>query len=181
MSPSSAPVVVSVQVNGSGYASDIFRDLVSSFNVLQTGNITVISGKCLLRPLQPDYYSCLLLGRTPKSTVFRLLMFLRFLDSGCFVLSWFFSLTGFLMGLSLVISVTGGFVKRSRRLVCAAYYPQREEVRHTHTQRDRYTDTSHRLSVLFICCPQGGSKTQNINPDFLFLKHVFLTKQRLFI
>lgn len=58
----SAPVAVAVQVNGSGYASDIFRDLVASFNLLQTGNITVISRKCLLQPSEPDYITHFNLG-----------------------------------------------------------------------------------------------------------------------
>ncbi len=59
----SAPVTVALQVNGSGYASDIFRDLVASFNVLQRGNITVISRKCLLEPSEPNYTTCFILGR----------------------------------------------------------------------------------------------------------------------
>lgn len=51
-----------MQVNGSGLASDIFRDLVTSFNVLQGGNITVISRKCLRTPSEPRVSSCFLLG-----------------------------------------------------------------------------------------------------------------------
>ncbi|XP_029361174.1 DC-STAMP domain-containing protein 2-like [Echeneis naucrates] len=57
-----APVIMGVQVNGSGFASDIYRDLVSSFNFLQGGNITVISRKCLLEPSEPNYNSCFILG-----------------------------------------------------------------------------------------------------------------------
>nr|XP_033496869.1 DC-STAMP domain-containing protein 2 [Epinephelus lanceolatus] len=57
-----APVTVAVQVNGSGYASDIFRDLVTSFDFLQRGNVTVISRKCLLEPSEPDYFTCFILG-----------------------------------------------------------------------------------------------------------------------
>ncbi|KAF0031980.1 hypothetical protein F2P81_016535 [Scophthalmus maximus] len=57
-----APVTVAVLVNGSGFASDIFRDLVASFNVLQGGNVTVISRKCLLRPAEPNYSTCFILG-----------------------------------------------------------------------------------------------------------------------
>ncbi|XP_014825157.1 PREDICTED: DC-STAMP domain-containing protein 2 isoform X2 [Poecilia mexicana] len=57
-----APYQVAVQVNGSGYASDIFRDLVASFNVFQTGNITVISRKCLVEPKEPDHRISFLLG-----------------------------------------------------------------------------------------------------------------------
>ncbi|XP_044062726.1 DC-STAMP domain-containing protein 2 isoform X2 [Siniperca chuatsi] len=89
-----APVVVAVQVNGSGYASEIFRDVVASFNVLQGRNITVISRKCLLEPSEPNYTTCFVLG--------------------------------FLLGLALLVSLTGGFVQRCRRLVCASYHPERE-------------------------------------------------------
>ncbi|KAL0171924.1 hypothetical protein M9458_032235, partial [Cirrhinus mrigala] len=55
------PVVVAVQVNGSGYASDIFRDIAASFDILQKGNITVLSKKCLMTPLEPDYMRYLLI------------------------------------------------------------------------------------------------------------------------
>lgn len=58
----SAPVLVEVQVNGSGYASDIYRDLVAGFNILQGGTITVISRKCLLEPSEPNYSTCFILG-----------------------------------------------------------------------------------------------------------------------
>ncbi|KAJ8354680.1 hypothetical protein SKAU_G00222470 [Synaphobranchus kaupii] len=57
-----APIVVAVQVNGSGYASDIFKDLVASFEILQKGNITVLSKKCLMLPSEPDYYGYLIIG-----------------------------------------------------------------------------------------------------------------------
>lgn len=52
-----------VTVNGSGYASDIYRDLVAAFNILQRGNITVISRKCLLAPSEPSYSTCFVLGQ----------------------------------------------------------------------------------------------------------------------
>ncbi|KAL1259587.1 hypothetical protein QQF64_010164 [Cirrhinus molitorella] len=57
-----APVVVAVKVNGSGYGSDIFRDIAASFDILQKGNITVLSKKCLMMPLEPDYMRYLLIG-----------------------------------------------------------------------------------------------------------------------
>ncbi|XP_043973262.1 DC-STAMP domain-containing protein 2 [Gambusia affinis] len=57
-----APFQVAVQVNGSGYASDIFRDLVASFIIFQTGNVTVISRKCLVKPEEPDHKINFLLG-----------------------------------------------------------------------------------------------------------------------
>lgn len=59
---SPAPVVVDVQVNGSGYASDIVKDIVASFDTLQRGNITILSKKCLMKPLEPDYITYLFIG-----------------------------------------------------------------------------------------------------------------------
>ncbi|XP_032305049.1 DC-STAMP domain-containing protein 2 [Coturnix japonica] len=50
-----APAVIAVRVDGSGYTSDIYRDVVSSFDVLQRGNVSVLSQRCLLRPVEPDY------------------------------------------------------------------------------------------------------------------------------
>lgn len=64
----SAPVVVAVQVNGSGYASDIFRDIVASFDILQKGNITVLSRKCLVKPLEPDYMRNMFIGTVRVKT-----------------------------------------------------------------------------------------------------------------
>lgn len=51
-----------IQVNGSGYASDIFKDIVASFDVLQKGNITILSKKCLMEPLKPEYMVYLFIG-----------------------------------------------------------------------------------------------------------------------
>ncbi|XP_058602504.1 DC-STAMP domain-containing protein 2 isoform X2 [Onychostoma macrolepis] len=65
-----APVVVAVNVNGSGYASDIFRDIAASFDILQKGNITVLSKKCLMKPLEPDYMRYLLIGLLYGFTLF---------------------------------------------------------------------------------------------------------------
>lgn len=53
-------------MNGSGYASDIFRDLVSAFGVLQRGNVTVISRKCLMEPSEPKPSTAVLLGTHAK-------------------------------------------------------------------------------------------------------------------
>lgn len=44
-----------VSVNGSGYTSKIFRDVVSAFDALQQGNVSVLSQRCLLHPVEPDY------------------------------------------------------------------------------------------------------------------------------
>ncbi|KAM8870279.1 DC-STAMP domain-containing protein 2 isoform 2-T2 [Spinachia spinachia] len=57
-----APVLMTLQVEGGGYASDIFRDVVAAFNVLQRGNLTVLSRKCHLEPSEPDYVTCFTLG-----------------------------------------------------------------------------------------------------------------------
>ncbi|KAF7708515.1 hypothetical protein HF521_017572 [Silurus meridionalis] len=57
-----APVVVDIQVNGSGYAADIFKDILASFDMLQKENITILSKKCLMEPLEPDYSIYLFIG-----------------------------------------------------------------------------------------------------------------------
>ncbi|XP_061231168.1 DC-STAMP domain-containing protein 2 isoform X2 [Neopsephotus bourkii] len=92
-----APVVVGVSVNGSGYTSEIYRDLVSAFGVLQQGNISVVSQQCLIQPVEPDYRTYIFMGS--------------------------------LYGICLFISVFGTYVARLRRLVCATYYPSREQER----------------------------------------------------
>ncbi|NXN37553.1 DCST2 protein, partial [Rhinoptilus africanus] len=50
-----APVVLGISVNGSGYTSKIFRDVVSAFDVLQRGNVSVLSRRCVVHPAEPDY------------------------------------------------------------------------------------------------------------------------------
>lgn len=57
-----APAVLGVNVNGTGYTSDIFRDLVSAFGVLQQGNISVLSQRCILQPVEPDYSTYISMG-----------------------------------------------------------------------------------------------------------------------
>ncbi|XP_055759051.1 DC-STAMP domain-containing protein 2, partial [Salvelinus fontinalis] len=57
-----APIVVAVEVNGTGYASDIFKDIVAAFAILQKGNITVLSKKCLMEPSEPDLSGYMLIG-----------------------------------------------------------------------------------------------------------------------
>ncbi|XP_035387011.1 DC-STAMP domain-containing protein 2 [Electrophorus electricus] len=57
-----APVIIDIQVNGSGYAADIYKDIVTSFDILQRGNITVLNKKCLMKPLEPDYTGYLIIG-----------------------------------------------------------------------------------------------------------------------
>ncbi|CAG5866037.1 unnamed protein product [Menidia menidia] len=189
-----APVSVEVQVNGSGYASDIFRDLVASFNVLQGGNITVFSRKCLLEPAEPDYSTCFLLGTTRRyapvsvevqvngsgyaSDIFRdLVASFNVLQGGnitvfsrkcllepaepdystCFLL-------GFLLGLALLVSVGRGFAQRCRRLICAAYHPEREleRISYLHQQileQRRALGRALRTSGLRKRAGKGGPRT----------------------
>lgn len=56
------PVLVSIKVKGEGYTGTIFRDLVSAFEVLQRGNISVLSRRCLLQPSEPDSTSYIIIG-----------------------------------------------------------------------------------------------------------------------
>ncbi|XP_063002332.1 DC-STAMP domain-containing protein 2 [Elgaria multicarinata webbii] len=57
-----APVTMSVSVKGTGYTGEMYRDLVSSFEVLQRGNVSVVSRKCRLRPAEPDYRGYIVIG-----------------------------------------------------------------------------------------------------------------------
>ncbi|XP_019412398.1 PREDICTED: LOW QUALITY PROTEIN: DC-STAMP domain-containing protein 2 [Crocodylus porosus] len=57
-----APVLASIEVKGSGYASEIYRNLVSAFDVLQRGNISVLSRRCRLRPAEPNYQTYRFIG-----------------------------------------------------------------------------------------------------------------------
>ncbi|XP_059575046.1 DC-STAMP domain-containing protein 2 [Alligator mississippiensis] len=57
-----APVLASIEVKGSGYASEIYRNLVSAFDVLQRGNISVLSRRCRLRPAEPNYQAYRFIG-----------------------------------------------------------------------------------------------------------------------
>ncbi|XP_061462745.1 DC-STAMP domain-containing protein 2 [Rhineura floridana] len=92
-----APVTMSVSVNGTGYTGEMYRDMVSAFEVLQRGNISVLSRKCRLRPAEPDYDGYIVIG----------LMY----------------------GICVFITVFGTYIQRLRRVVCAWYYPSREQER----------------------------------------------------
>ncbi|XP_058295202.1 DC-STAMP domain-containing protein 2 isoform X2 [Hylobates moloch] len=92
-----SPVLVSITVEGTGYAGNIYRDLVSAFDVLQQGNISVLSRRCLLRPSEPD-------------------------NTGYIVI-------GVMYGLCFFITLFGSYVSRLRRVICASYYPSREQER----------------------------------------------------
>ncbi|CAL1616425.1 unnamed protein product [Knipowitschia caucasica] len=56
------PVQIQVTVNGTGFAADIYRDLVHSFQILQTHNLTVFSRACVVQPRQPDVSTNVTIG-----------------------------------------------------------------------------------------------------------------------
>ncbi|NWT54891.1 DCST2 protein, partial [Erythrocercus mccallii] len=49
-----APSTMTISVNGTGYTSEIYQDLVSAFNALQEGKVSVLSQVCLIEPVEPD-------------------------------------------------------------------------------------------------------------------------------
>ncbi|KFW84234.1 DC-STAMP domain-containing protein 2, partial [Manacus vitellinus] len=57
-----APSTVAVSVNGTGYTSEIFQDLVSAFNALQEGKVSVLSQACLIEPMEPDHNTYITIG-----------------------------------------------------------------------------------------------------------------------
>ncbi|XP_059788816.1 DC-STAMP domain-containing protein 2 [Balaenoptera ricei] len=92
-----SPVLISITVEGTGSTGKIYRDLVSAFDVLQQGNITILSQRCLLRPSEPN-------------------------TTGYIVI-------GVMYGLCFFITLFGNYVSRLRRVICASYYPSREQER----------------------------------------------------
>ena len=58
--------MLAVSVEGSGYTSDIYRDVVSSFDVLQRGNVSVLSQRCLVQPVEPDYGTYISMGEQQR-------------------------------------------------------------------------------------------------------------------
>ncbi|XP_059531032.1 DC-STAMP domain-containing protein 2 [Myotis daubentonii] len=92
-----SPVLVSITVEGSGYTGNIYRDLVSAFDVLQQGNVTVLSRRCALHPSEPN-------------------------TTGYIVI-------GIMYGLCFFVTLFGSYVSRLRRVICASYYPSREQER----------------------------------------------------
>ncbi|NWV67936.1 DCST2 protein, partial [Malurus elegans] len=57
-----APSTMTISVNGTGYTSEIFQDLVSAFNALQEGKVSVLSQKCLIEPVEPDHNTHITIG-----------------------------------------------------------------------------------------------------------------------
>ncbi|XP_006895979.1 PREDICTED: DC-STAMP domain-containing protein 2 [Elephantulus edwardii] len=92
-----SPVLISITVEGEGYTGKIFRDLASAFNILQQGNITVLSKRCLLRPSEPEPSSYIVIGS--------------------------------MYGLCFFVTLFGTYISRLRWLICASYYPSREQER----------------------------------------------------
>ncbi|NWR88680.1 DCST2 protein, partial [Furnarius figulus] len=56
------PSAMTVNVNGTGYTSQIFQDLVSAFNALQEGEVSVLSQVCLIEPVEPDHHTYITIG-----------------------------------------------------------------------------------------------------------------------
>ncbi|NWI06319.1 DCST2 protein, partial [Tichodroma muraria] len=57
-----APSTMNISVNGTGYTSEIFQDLVSAFNALQEGKVSVLSQVCLIEPVEPDHSTYITIG-----------------------------------------------------------------------------------------------------------------------
>nr|XP_055180358.1 DC-STAMP domain-containing protein 2 [Nyctereutes procyonoides] len=57
-----SPVLVSITVEGTGYTGNVYRDLVSAFDVLQQSNISILSQHCLLRPSEPNSTGYVVIG-----------------------------------------------------------------------------------------------------------------------
>ncbi|XP_057898618.1 DC-STAMP domain-containing protein 2 [Melospiza georgiana] len=57
-----APSTMTISVNGTGYTSEIYKDLVSAFNTLQEGEVSVLSQACLIQPEEPDHATYITIG-----------------------------------------------------------------------------------------------------------------------
>ncbi|NWS81669.1 DCST2 protein, partial [Toxostoma redivivum] len=57
-----APSTMSISVNGTGYTSEIYQDMVSAFNTLQEGEVSVLSQVCLIKPVEPDRSTYITIG-----------------------------------------------------------------------------------------------------------------------
>nr|XP_058165763.1 DC-STAMP domain-containing protein 2 isoform X2 [Dasypus novemcinctus] len=92
-----SPVIISITVEGTGFTGRIFQDLVSAFDVLQQGNISILSQRCALHPSEPD----------PRG----------------------YMVIGVMYGLCFFVTLFGNYISRLRRVICASYYPSREQER----------------------------------------------------
>ncbi|XP_040264754.1 DC-STAMP domain-containing protein 2 [Bufo bufo] len=57
-----SPLVFSILVNGTGEINEIYKTIVSAFDVIQNSNITIQTTKCQVQPSEPDYLVYLLIG-----------------------------------------------------------------------------------------------------------------------
>ncbi|XP_062897979.1 DC-STAMP domain-containing protein 2 [Mobula hypostoma] len=73
-----SPVVMGMSVSGTGYTSDIYRDMAGAFDEVQSGNITVLSQKCAVVPSPPNFKIYKLIGGL-YGVVFFIVLF------GCYV------------------------------------------------------------------------------------------------
>ncbi|XP_038643011.1 DC-STAMP domain-containing protein 2 [Scyliorhinus canicula] len=73
-----SPVILGISINGTGYTSDIYRNMVASFDVVQSGNITVVSRRCAIIPSPPNYKIYTLIGVLYGMTFFIVLF-------GCYI------------------------------------------------------------------------------------------------
>ncbi|XP_032447614.1 DC-STAMP domain-containing protein 2 [Lynx canadensis] len=103
-----SPVAVSITVEGPGYAGKIYRDLVSAFDVLQQSNVSVLSPRCVLRPSEPDATGYVVIGTAAQRDCVP---------------------PGIMYGLCFFVTLCGHYVSRLRRVICAWYYPSREQER----------------------------------------------------
>lgn len=122
-------MLVSITVEGNGYSGRIYRDLVSAFDVLQQGNITVLSRRCLLSPSEPDSTGYVAIGNHhgPRALGCRLRGVAgprAHQPAPVPAVS-----PGVMYGLCFVVTLFGCYVSRLRRVICASYYPSREQVR----------------------------------------------------
>ena len=124
--------MLAVSVEGSGYTSDIYRDVVSSFDVLQRGNVSVLSQRCLVQPVEPDYGTYISMGEQQRGGRGAAGVGGEGSPLRPSALPPPPSRAGILYGICFFIALCGSHVARLRRVVCAAYYPTREQVRDPH-------------------------------------------------
>ncbi|XP_055478419.1 DC-STAMP domain-containing protein 2 [Psammomys obesus] len=111
-----SPVLVSIKVEGTGYSGNIYRDLVSAFDILQQGNISILSRRCLLHPSEPDANSSIAIG--------------------------------VMYGLCFFLTLFGSYVSRLRRVICACYYPGREQERISYLYNLLLSHRTNRVAVV---------------------------------
>ncbi|KAM9243416.1 DC-STAMP domain-containing protein 2 [Dugong dugon] len=111
-----SPVLVSITVEGEGYTGKIYRDLVSAFDVLQQGNISILSRRCLLHPSEPESTGYIVIGS--------------------------------MYGLCFFVTLFGAYISRLRRIICASYYPSREQERISYLYNILLSRRTHLLSAL---------------------------------